>query len=137
MADSRSNLRGFAHVGIRVHDLESSRKFYKLIGFDFVVGPVGPEPVAILEHPSGACVNLVLNAAGPTTDNVLMDVPEKLAGYTHMALIVDDLGAMQATLEAAGHAITEGPITFPDGTRAIFTRDPDRNVVEFDQPPSS
>ena len=41
------------HIGIRVSNLDKSRKFYEKIGFEFIVGPVGPEPVAIMEHPSG------------------------------------------------------------------------------------
>ena len=136
MTDMETNLRGIAHVGIRVYDLEVARKFYELIGFRFVVGPVGPEPVAILDHPSGFSINLVINAVAKSSTNMLMDVATKHAGYTHMALLVDDLASIRGLLEGAGHAITEGPITFPDGTQAIFTRDPDGNVVEFDQPPS-
>ena len=48
-----SLITGIAHVGIRVHDLDRARAFYERLGFEFVVGPVGPEPVAILSHPSG------------------------------------------------------------------------------------
>ena len=96
--------------------------------------PVGPEPVAILSHPSGVEINLILNATKPATDNVLMDIDEKHAGYTHVALAVRDLAATQAALDAAGIAITEGPVTFPGGARALFVRDPDRNVIELHQP---
>ena len=132
----KPQLGGIAHAGIRVHELEPSRRFYELIGFDFVAGPVGPEPVAIMDHPSGACINLVLNAAAESQTNVLMDVPTKHPGYTHIALYIDDVDQMAVYLESAGHPITEGPITFPDGTRAIFVRDPDGNVVEFDEAPT-
>ena len=34
-------IHGVAHIGIRVHDLERSRRFYEQLGFKFVVGPVG------------------------------------------------------------------------------------------------
>lgn len=128
-------LTGFAHVGIRVKDLDRARLFYELIGFRFIVGPVGPEPVAILDHESGICINLVVNATTSGDPNVLMDVDEKHPGYTHMALYVSDLAATEALLEENGIVITEGPITFPNGTQAIFVRDPDGNVVEFDQKP--
>lgn len=126
---------GLAHIGIRVHDLARARAFYELLGFEFIAGPVGPEPVAILRHPGGAEVNLILNAAEADTENPLMDVPVKKPGYTHMALLTDDLDAAQKTLESNGFPLTEGPNTYPDGTRAFFVRDPDRNVVELNQRP--
>jgi len=50
------------HVGLRVRDLESSRSFYEKLGFEFLGGPMGPEPVAIVEHPSGVNINFILNA---------------------------------------------------------------------------
>lgn len=124
---------GLLHVGVRVHDLARSRAFYELLGFTFAGGPMGPEPVAILRHSSGLEVNLVLNAAAAAAPNVLMDVPEKHAGYTHIALAVADVAAAMTALEDAGITITEGPIDFPDGHTAIFVRDPDRNVVELGQ----
>ncbi|GHD55107.1 VOC family protein [Jeongeupia chitinilytica] len=128
-----SLITGVAHIGIRVHELARSRAFYELLGFRFVVGPVGPEPVAVMSHPSGLEVNFILNASAAATRNVLMDIDDKHAGYTHMALAVGDVLAVKRELEAAGVAITEGPITFSTGSTSIFVRDPDRNVIEFNQ----
>ena len=119
------------HVGIRVNDLAISRAFYEKLGFIFLAGPLGPEPVAIMEHPSGVNINFILNAAAPATENILMDVPEKLAGYTHMALEVTDIASVQKTIRAHGIEITEGPSTLPNGAIFMFIRDPDRNVIEF------
>lgn len=124
---------GVAHIGIRVHDLDRARAFYELLGFEFVVGPVGPEPVAILSHSSGIELNLILNAAEAQADNILMDVDTKHAGYTHVAFSVPNVEAAMATLAAEGFPITEGPVRFPGGSRSIFVRDPDRNVVELNQ----
>lgn len=132
MTDAVS-ITGLAHIGVRVHDLERSVKFYALLGFTKTVGPIGPEPVAILEHPSGIEVNLVLNAPSAGEPNVLMDVPVKHPGITHFALLCPDVVAAKARLEAAGIAITEGPVRFPHGALAIFVRDPDRNVIELHQ----
>ncbi len=123
---------GFAHVGIRVRDLEISRAFYRRLGFRFVAGPVGPEPAAILEHPSGTTINFILNADSSQAENVLMDIPAKHPGYTHMALSVTDVEAVAQALAEEGITITEGPVEFP-GARAVFIRDPDRNVIEFNQ----
>jgi lactoylglutathione lyase len=125
-------ITGFAHVGIRVRDLEVSRAFYGGLGFRFVAGPVGPEPVAILEHPSGTTINFILNADSPQVENVLMDMPAKHPGYTHMALSVTDVDAVVMELAQQDITMTEGPVDFP-GARAVFVRDPDNNVIEFNQ----
>ena len=122
------------HVGLRVSDLGTTRAFYAKLGFKFIVGPIGPEPVAIMEHPSGVNINFILNASTQTTLNVLMDVPEKHTGYTHIALEVTDLAAAQRYLESIDYVITEGPIVTPDGASFIFIRDPDDNVIEFHLP---
>jgi catechol 2,3-dioxygenase-like lactoylglutathione lyase family enzyme len=80
-------ISGLAHIGIRVHDLERSVRFYALLGFTKTAGPIGPEPVAILDHPSGVELNLVLNAPSANEPNVLMDIPMKHPGITHFALL--------------------------------------------------
>ena len=125
---------GIAHIGIRVYELERARTFYELLGFNFVVGPIGPEPVAIMSHPSGIEINFILNAANDSAENVLMDIEAKHAGYTHIALTVQNVAEVQAELEKAGVIISGGPITFSGGSVSIFVRDPDRNVIEFNQP---
>src|SRR5512138_2655377 len=104
------SVQGLAHIGIRVHDLERSVAFYELLGFAKTAGPVGPEPVAILEHPSGLEVNLVLNARNASEPNVLMDLPEKHPGITHFALLCPDIVAAKNQLEAAGIPLSSGPV---------------------------
>ena len=128
-----SLITGIAHVGIRVHDLERSRRFYEGLGFKFVIGPVGPEPVAIVTHPCGVCINFILNGAHAEAPNMLMDIPEKHAGYTHVSLAVTDLDAVMRSLDQAGIPLSGGPISFPGGAKAVFVRDPDKNVIEFNQ----
>jgi lactoylglutathione lyase len=129
-------ITGINHIGIRVTSLEQARKFYEQLGFEFLVGPIGPEPVAIMEHPSGVNINFILNADSGVTNNVLMDISERHPGYTHMALTVTDIEAVQATIENLGIEITEGPLTLPDGGIMLFIRDQDRNVIEFHQDPT-
>lgn len=126
-------ITGLAHIGIRVHDLARSVAFYELLGFTKTIGPVGPEPVAILDHPSGVEINLVLNAPDANEPNILMDVQAKHPGITHIALLVPDLDAARATLEAAGISLSGGPIQFTPTARGFFVRDPDRNVIELHQ----
>lgn len=123
------------HVGLRVRDLEVTRMFYKKLGFIFIAGPIGPEPVAIMEHPSGVNINFILNAsknASPT--NVLMDAAEKHTGYTHIALEITDSELVEKQLQAQGIAITE-KVEF-EGAKFFFIRDPDGNVIEFHKPAS-
>ncbi len=122
------------HIGLRVKDLETSRQFYEKLGFEFLVGPVGPEPVAIMEHPSGVNINFILNSTDEIPSNILMDIPDKHTGYTHIALEVTDLDSVQEFLQQNKISITEGPITTPDGALLIFIRDPDENVIEFHKP---
>lgn len=56
-------INGINHLGLRVRDLGVARAFYEKLGFEFLGGPIGPEPVAIVEHPSGVNINFILNAS--------------------------------------------------------------------------
>ncbi|MES9854203.1 MAG: VOC family protein [Candidatus Thiodiazotropha sp. L084R] len=124
---------GINHIGIRVTNLDSTRVFYEQLGFKFIAGPMGPEPIAIMKHPSGVNLNLILNADTKTIKNILMDVTERYPGYTHVALDVNDVKAVQEQLEKLDIHITEGPITLPNGGVMLFIRDQDNNVIEFHQ----
>jgi lactoylglutathione lyase len=127
-------LTGVSHVGIRVFDLDRSLAFYRLLGFEKTLGPIGPEPVAILMHPSGIELNLVLNAPEANMTNVLMDVPVKTPGITHVALRCSDITTAARLLAAAGYPPRGEPVRFPNGAQAIFVRDPDGVVIELNQP---
>jgi len=78
-------------------------------------------------------LNLIFNAnAGDPDSNILMDVPHKVAGYTHMALRVVSIPATITALNANDIAITQGPVSFgQSGQVSVFVRDPDRNVIEL------
>ena len=117
---------GLAHIGIRVHDLARSRQFYELFGFKYAWGPFGAEQVTALAHSSGLEINLIVNAPEPSAPNVLMDVAEKHAGFTHVALKIGNVAATESALALAGIAISGRR-----GQNAIFVRDPDGNVLEL------
>jgi len=122
------------HVGLRVRSLERAKSFYEKLGFNFIAGPIGPEPVAIMEHPTGININFILNASNDASPgNVLMDVPEKHTGFTHIALEITDKKAVELHLKEAGIPITE-TVELPDGAAFFFIRDPDGNVIEFHRP---
>ncbi len=122
------------HIGIRVKEKQRATEFYKKFGFELIVD-IGFEmghPI-MMRHASG----IVLNLLGPSTEqndeNVLMDVDKKYAGYTHMALKVESMSDLESFLNENNINIT-GRFTFKD-MNALFVRDPDRNVIEFDEYP--
>jgi lactoylglutathione lyase len=120
------------HIGIRVRDLDRALSFYRVLGFGLLQRATGDD-VAIVRNGHGIELNLIFNAnAGDPAANVLMDVPQKYAGYTHMALRVASIPATIAALKANDIPITQGPVTFGDsGQISVFVRDPDRNVIEL------
>lgn len=124
------------HVGLRVRNLNTARAFYEKLGFIFIVGPVGPEPVAVMEHPSGININFILNASTDASkENILSDVLVKHTGFTHIALEITDRKMVETQLEQHQIPITE-TVELPNGTVFFFVRDPDGNVIEFHQPAS-
>ena len=120
---------GLAHIGIRVHDIARSRAFYELLGFVWAWGPSGPEPVAAMTNASGLELNFIVNAPDMTRPNILMDVPEKYPGITHIALKIKSVAATETALKAAGIAVSGRRGSSP--VRALFVRDPDGNVIEL------
>jgi lactoylglutathione lyase len=123
------------HVGLRVRDLALARAFYEKLGFEFLGGPIGPEPVAIVEHPSGVNINFILNVSSDaSSSNVLMDDAAKHTGFTHIALEITDVEAVKRQLDSHDIAITES-VEF-EGAMFFFVRDPDGNVIEFHKPAS-
>jgi lactoylglutathione lyase len=120
------------HVGIRVRDLDRALGFYRILGFE-LLHRVTFDAVAIIKNAAGVEINLIINAnAGDPAKNILMDVTEKYAGVTHIALRVSSIEATIAALKSNGVAITDGPVKFgEDGNVSVFIRDVDRNVIEL------
>ena len=120
------------HIGIRVRDLDRALAFYQVLGFALMHRAVGDD-VAIIRNEHGVELNLVFNAnAGDPASNILMDVPDKFPGYTHIALRVASIPATIAALRTNDIAIAQGPVRFGEGGHvSVFVRDPDRNVIEL------
>ena len=119
------------HVGIRVGDRSRSVSFYEALGFELIddAGFDQGHPV-IMRHPSGVVLNLLGPANVEGGSNILMDVPEKHPGITHVALTVSSLAAARRFMGENAIEIT-GSFSFGNMS-AIFIRDPDRNVIELD-----
>jgi catechol 2,3-dioxygenase-like lactoylglutathione lyase family enzyme len=120
------------HVGIRVADLERSLAFYALFGFAAEHRATN-DAVAVIRNAHGVEINLVYNARDDNGGrNILMDMPVKYPGYTHLAFRVASIAAAIRTLRENGIAITQGPVSFGrDGHVSVFLRDPDRTVIEL------
>ncbi len=125
------NIESINHVGIRIADKGRSITFYQQLGFELLndIGFEQGHPV-IMRHPCGVVINLLGPADGAEAPNILMDIPEKHAGYTHMALTVGSLEQAKTVMKKNSIAIT-GAFSFGNMS-AIFIRDPDRNVIELD-----
>ena len=128
------NIKKIDHIGIRVREKNRSINFYELLGFELIVdtGFEMGHPI-MMRHPSGIILNLLGPSSVEEDNNILMDVDAQYAGYTHMALKIDSLAETEAFFNDKGIKVT-GRFTFKDMS-AIFIRDPDRNVIEFDDYP--
>jgi len=130
MAEASVTIDRVDHIGIRVRDFERAMEFYRVLGFE-LRHRVDFDDVAIIRNARGVEINLILNAKSDEP-NILMDVPEKHAGYTHVALRVASVKQTIDALNANAIAITQGPVSFgEDGGISVFVRDPDRNVIEL------
>ncbi len=124
-------VEAFDHLGIRVTDRARALGFYARFGFE-LVHESDSDAVLIIRNSAGVELNLIVNGIDRTEGkNILIDVPEKHPGLTHVAFRVTDIGAVIAALKENGIAITQGPVTFSDGHASVFLRDPDRNVIEL------
>lgn len=124
----------YDHVGVRVTDRERAVRFYARLGFRPEPNEDSPEYEAVgLINDEGVRINLIYNGRPHPERNVLMDVPDKWPGYTHYAVLVDDLGEVLAWAAREGITVTEGPIEIGGRRTVAFIRDPDGNVIEFDE----
>jgi lactoylglutathione lyase len=118
------------HVGIRISDRDRSVTFYELLGFEMIAdGGFDQGHPLVMLHPSGININLLGPATAGAGENILMDEDQKYPGITHFAIKMKSAEDTEAFVTANGINIT-GRRDFR-GTRTIFIRDPDRNVLEL------
>lgn len=126
------DIRTVDHIGVRVADLDRALAFYGLFGFQAEYRAKN-DAVVVIRNGQGVELNLVYNANDANGGkNILMDIPEKYPGYTHVAFRVASIAGAIRMLRDNGIAITQGPVAFGrDGHVSVFLRDPDRNVIEL------
>ena len=122
-------IKKYLHTRFRVSDMDKSISFYRdILGMKVVEQKTSPRgsKLVFLKFPDMDC-ELEL-CSFPDSGNV--HVPEDLV---HLAFEVDDLERCIERLKVAGVLITEGPIESSNGTRFIFTEDPDKYEIELMQ----
>ena len=130
MSSTAIRFQGYDHVGIRVTDAARALDFYARLGFR-IDPEFSDDGVAEVVAADGTRINLIFNGV-KRNNNVLLDEPVKWPGYTHGAFIVESLQAVIDWAAREQVPITEGPVDW--GRRlTCFLRDPDGNVLEFNE----
>ena len=126
------NISNIDHIGIRITEKDAALDFYKILGFQ-LEQEVDFDAVIIMKNKNGVEINLINNGKDISNGkNILMDVPEKHPGFTHVAFSVESILQVMEVLENNNIPISQGPVTFGrDGHVSIFIRDPDRNTIEL------
>lgn len=112
------------HVSLLVDDTARALAFYQgLLGLE--VDPKRPD----LGYPGAwlAVGRLQIHLLELPNPDPVDGRPAHGGRDRHLALIVEDIDALQRALESAGIAFTRSR----SGRRALFCRDPDGNALEF------
>ena len=119
----------YLHTRFRVSDMDKSLWFYRdVLGMEIVEQKTSPRgsKLVFLRFPGTGCKLELCSFS----DSGKIEVPEDLV---HLAFEVDSLEKCILKLEQYGISITEGPIESSNGTRFIFTEDPDKYEIELIQ----
>jgi catechol 2,3-dioxygenase-like lactoylglutathione lyase family enzyme len=133
----------FDHAGVSVADLERSERFYRdVLGFttaeDRFAFPEHDLRGVVLVNAAGARVELFERQGSVPTGPHHQIESTRRQGWFQFALAVPDIAGTFAAVVEAGAEPSLAPTTAPDGVSLVaFVRDPDGNLVEFLQRPSS
>ena len=120
-------IKKYLHTRFRVSNMDKSISFYQdILGMEVLEQKNSPRgsKLVFLKFPGMDC-ELEL-CSFPDSGSV--QVPEDLV---HLAFEVDDLEMCIEKLNASGVPITEGPLESSNGTKFIFTEDPDKYEIEL------
>ena len=141
------------HTGMTVSNLERSLAFWRdVLGFELshtahqtgemaseITGVEGAEiKLAVVKAPGGHKIEL-LEYLAPPERKWNVDLRPCDVGFVHVALIVDDLGAILSAIDASGWKAAGKPQTLRSGPnagkRVVYVRDLDGTTIEFMQTP--
>ncbi len=96
------NITRVDHIGIRVADLDRAMAFYNLFGFERLRA-ADNNAVVVMKNSQDVEINIIYNANNANDDkNILMDVPDKFPGFTHVAFRVESIADTVTALNESG-----------------------------------
>ncbi len=141
-------INGIHHTALSVKDMDRSLAFYRdLLGLEVEMDRswenAGPTGDAILRVKGTAARQTMLKVGNAYIELFQFNKPEPASmaedrpvidrGITHVCLDVTDVDAEYARLSAAGVIFHCEPQDLGPGCRTTYGRDPDGNVVEFQE----
>ena len=124
-------IKKYLHTRFRVSDMEQAIRFYRdILGMEVLEQKTSPRgsKLVFLRFPGTEC-ELELRSF---PDSGKVEVPEDLV---HLVFEIENLDNFIFKLKHGRIPITEGPIETSNGTRFIFTEDPDKYLIELMQCP--
>lgn len=117
---------GLRHLALRVRNIDRSLEFYtKVMGMRVDWQP--DEHNAYLTTGSD---NLALHqGSDPAAKNAAPDV--RLDHFGFLVSTLEEVDAWALRLAAQGVEVTQQPKTHRDGSRSIYFRDPDNNLIQL------
>jgi catechol 2,3-dioxygenase-like lactoylglutathione lyase family enzyme len=126
--------RGIQHCTLVVSDLGRSRDFYRALGLDEVPRPANFTFAGTWFRAGADEIHLIAERETTTRAGGHDPGPGLATGLvTHVAIEVEDLGAMLERVQHRGLETAGGPMPRGDGVDQVFLRDPDGYVVELFQ----
>ena len=138
-----------AHLGMTIRDTDRTLAFYcDVLGADLVWRSEEPQQGAQTDAIFGLRGARVLVSGvrlhgivieffeflAPTIDDASFRTTYETGGWKHLALVVDDIDAEVARLQAAGVVFRHPVQRLPGGTKMAYFDDPDGVMLELNQP---
>jgi len=137
-------IKGIHHVGINCRDIDRMIRFYsEALGFkqlgggfewrdsetyDRIINVPGSAARGAMMQAGDCCIELFQYTAPPPDNDGPLKPQDR--GYTHFCIEVLDIEAEFERLKAAGMQFSESAPLDISGSKAIYGRDPEGNIIE-------